>query len=113
MCFFAAVAGRLLQKGQTLLFGEHTQAYLATRAGLDPGPVFQVVREFLAVVRLVRLVRGRRCPWRFEVVPQIVSNLQTLQAVRLGYLLDEPTTGLHFAYIKKLLDVLDRLVARG
>ncbi len=29
------------------------------------------------------------------------------------YLLDEPTTGLHFADIKKLLDVLDKLVASG
>lgn len=29
------------------------------------------------------------------------------------YLLDEPTTGLHFADIQKLLEVLDRLVQRG
>ncbi|MCX6788264.1 MAG: excinuclease ABC subunit UvrA [Candidatus Jorgensenbacteria bacterium] len=29
------------------------------------------------------------------------------------YLLDEPTTGLHFADIQKLLDVLQRLVSRG
>ena len=29
------------------------------------------------------------------------------------YLLDEPTTGLHFADIKKLLEVLQRLVGRG
>ncbi|MEA1909816.1 MAG: excinuclease ABC subunit UvrA, partial [Patescibacteria group bacterium] len=29
------------------------------------------------------------------------------------YVLDEPTTGLHFADISKLLDVLNRLVEKG
>jgi len=44
---------------------------------------------------------------------KLAKELSRRATGRTLYLLDEPTTGLHFADIKKLLDVLDRLVARG
>ncbi len=83
----------------------------------------------------------------FENIPAVISRLQTLQKVGLGYIklgqpattlsggeaqriklstelskrgtgktlyiLDEPTTGLHFEDIKKLLEVLNSLVEKG
>ena len=44
---------------------------------------------------------------------KLAKELSRRATGRTLYLLDEPTTGLHFADIKKLLDVLNRLVARG
>ncbi|MFH1542754.1 MAG: excinuclease ABC subunit UvrA [bacterium] len=44
---------------------------------------------------------------------KLANELSTRSTGRTLYLLDEPTTGLHFADIKKLLHVLNRLVETG
>ena len=44
---------------------------------------------------------------------KLAKELARRATGRTVYLLDEPTTGLHFDDIKKLLDVLNRLVAQG
>jgi len=44
---------------------------------------------------------------------KLASELGKRATGRTLYVLDEPTTGLHFADIRRLLDVLNRLVERG
>jgi len=44
---------------------------------------------------------------------KLASELAKRSTGRTLYLLDEPTTGLHFADVKKLLEVLHALVAKG
>jgi excinuclease ABC subunit A len=44
---------------------------------------------------------------------KLAKELSKRQTGRTFYLLDEPTTGLHFDDVKKLLDVLQRLVSLG
>jgi excinuclease ABC subunit A len=44
---------------------------------------------------------------------KLATELSKVQTGRTLYILDEPTTGLHFEDIRLLLDVLHRLVARG
>ncbi|MDP2631704.1 MAG: excinuclease ABC subunit UvrA, partial [Candidatus Uhrbacteria bacterium] len=44
---------------------------------------------------------------------KLASELSKRQTGRTFYLLDEPTTGLHFEDVKKLLEVLHRLVDQG
>ena len=43
----------------------------------------------------------------------MATELSKISNVRTLYVLDEPTTGLHFEDIKMLLNVLQRLVERG
>src|ERR1700690_1560816 len=44
---------------------------------------------------------------------KLAKELSRRQTGRTFYLLDEPTTGLHFDDVRKLLDVLQRLVGLG
>ncbi|MGH2922696.1 MAG: ATP-binding cassette domain-containing protein, partial [Solirubrobacterales bacterium] len=44
---------------------------------------------------------------------KLASELCKVATGRTLYILDEPTTGLHFAVVQRLLDVLDRLVEAG
>jgi excinuclease ABC subunit A len=44
---------------------------------------------------------------------KLARELARVQTGRTLYLLDEPTTGLHFGDVKKLLEVLERLVENG
>src|SRR5262249_32291495 len=44
---------------------------------------------------------------------KLAAELSKIATGRTLYILDEPTTGLHFADIQRLLEVLDRLVETG
>ena len=44
---------------------------------------------------------------------KLATELSKIDTGNTFYILDEPTTGLHFEDVKVLLEVLDRLVDKG
>jgi len=67
----------------------------------------EVGLEYLTLDRQSRTLSGGELE-RVDLTTAIGSSL-----VNTLYILDEPTTGLHFADVKKLIHVLDRLVNLG
>ncbi len=80
---------------------------------------FPVIRRLLDSLREVGLgyvTLGQSCTTLSGGEAQrikLATELARLDSGRTLYLLDEPTTGLHFDDIRRLLDVLHRLVDRG
>jgi excinuclease ABC subunit A len=79
-------------------------------------PKIRAVLQTLADVGLDYLSLGQPAPTLSGGEAQrvkLAAELARPQTGRTMYLLDEPTTGLHFDDVRKLLDVLNRLVDTG
>jgi excinuclease ABC subunit A len=79
-------------------------------------PQIRRALETLADVGLGYIALGQSSPTLSGGEAQRVKLSRELSKRSTGrtfYILDEPTTGLHFEDIRKLLGVLDRLVAAG
>ena len=82
----------------------------------EPVPVLRAILQTLMDVGLDYVALGQSSTTLSGGEAQrmkLSSELSKRATGRTLYILDEPTTGLHFADIKKLLDVLNRLVDRG
>src|SRR5690606_20445401 len=82
------------------------------------GPVERIARHLrtLSAVGLGYIRLGQPAPTLSGGEAQrvkLASELQKRSTGRTLYVLDEPTTGLHFDDIRKLIGVLDNLVEKG
>jgi excinuclease ABC subunit A len=106
---------RVLYKGKSIA----DTLELSVREGLDLFSVHTNVQrglQTLADVGLGYVKLGQPSPTLSGGEAQRIKLARELSRVGTGrtlYILDEPTTGLHFADVEKLLEVLSRLVDAG
>jgi excinuclease ABC subunit A len=79
-------------------------------------PRIKRVLDVLLDVGLGYITLGQSAPtlsgWESQRI-KLAFDLAKRSTGKTLYILDEPTTGLHFSDVQKLLDILDRLVEKG
>ncbi len=82
----------------------------------DKFPRIQRVLSVLDEVGLGYITLGQSAPtlsgWESQRI-KLAFDLAKRSTWKTLYILDEPTTGLHFSDVQKLLDILDKLVEKG
>jgi len=79
-------------------------------------PRIKRVLDVLFDVGLGYITLGQSAPtlsWGESQRIKLAFDLAKRSSGKTLYILDEPTTGLHFSDVQKLLDIMDTLVARG